>query len=357
MSWFSSLSIFSLVFVGSLFAKVTQKEGSGMEKQTILYNLPEENNAFPKMEGWLDDLDEAIKLSAESHKPLLIAFTGSNWCPWSLKLAREVLSTQDFIRSVKEEMVLVWVDFPENSLESQAEKQKIKEKYKVGEIPMLVVSYPSGEEVFKVGYMPQPPLEFASSLKKHLHGYNELKEEIAKSDLAALSGEELKALYLKARNLGCNAFKEQILEIGLQENKEPFFLLEKYARFVESGLKKDKMALALREKIENIDSKNDSGSLLQLAVLDFQDNSSHARKIKEPKSAIKPLVRYIEKYGKKDPENLWKVEMMIAQFLFSKNKIGDALAHAKASYEAAPDAMKSEIAQSVDYLQTQLAVQ
>ncbi|MBP9006489.1 MAG: thioredoxin family protein, partial [Candidatus Syntrophosphaera sp.] len=45
---------------------------------------------------WLTDYNLALRLSKESGKPVLINFTGSDWCPWCFRLRDEVFSQDAF---------------------------------------------------------------------------------------------------------------------------------------------------------------------------------------------------------------------------------------------------------------------
>lgn len=47
-------------------------------------------------EGWFDDFSKAQARAQEKNSPLLIAFLGPNWCPWSDKLEEEVLTSNTF---------------------------------------------------------------------------------------------------------------------------------------------------------------------------------------------------------------------------------------------------------------------
>ena len=75
-----------------------------------------------------------------------------------------------------------------------------------------------------------------------------------------------------------------------------------------------------------------------------------SKKKKQVFRAISPLLGYIHEFGKEDRENLWKVEMMVTQFLLAQNEREMALEHARASLNAAPDAVKGEIEVIIDYL-------
>ena len=331
---------------------MTAIEGSMIEQKSVLFSPSSEKTPFPRMEGWMTDYEKAFALAKEENKILVLAFLGTDFCPWSLKLSSDILSHADFVKEMKDEAILCWVGYTQDG--ENAAKEKLKEQYRVCEVPTVVVIDAGGEEITKMGYTPLLPQEFASEMKKSSKGYGELKEKLERSDLATMSGEILKDLYLKARDLGCNQYKNQILEAGVTADKGSFFLLEKYTRFVEGGKKKDKQAIALREEILERDPKNAFGSHLRLALLDFQSNVSGTKKT-APDAVVKPLTEYIAKFGKKDVENLWRVEMMIAQYLFSKNKAKEALKHAEASLYSAPEEHKPDVAQSVSYLKTHLA--
>ncbi|HKL22686.1 MAG TPA: thioredoxin family protein, partial [Tichowtungia sp.] len=47
-------------------------------------------------EGWLTDFEEAKKQAAEKNVPILVDFSGSDWCGWCIKLDNEVFSQDEF---------------------------------------------------------------------------------------------------------------------------------------------------------------------------------------------------------------------------------------------------------------------
>lgn len=62
--------------------------------------------------NWHSDLSEASAVAMKEHKPLLLFFTGSDWCGWCMRLQKEVLTTPEFTRWAKDNVVLVELDFP-----------------------------------------------------------------------------------------------------------------------------------------------------------------------------------------------------------------------------------------------------
>lgn len=71
---------------------------------------------------WETDINKAIKVSNETKKPMLLFFTGSDWCGWCIRLQKEVLKTPEFSKWAKENVVLVELDFPRAVPQSDAIK-------------------------------------------------------------------------------------------------------------------------------------------------------------------------------------------------------------------------------------------
>lgn len=62
--------------------------------------------------NWLDDLSIAKAKSQEEQKPILMYFTGSNWCSGCIRLNKDIFSKSAFIDFATEELILMKVDFP-----------------------------------------------------------------------------------------------------------------------------------------------------------------------------------------------------------------------------------------------------
>jgi len=303
---------------------------------------------------WGENYQKALKNCKEAGKSLLIAFVGSEWCPWSQKLQLDVLIKPDFIKILKNDFVFLWIEFPENlSSTEKGEKEQLKEKYSIQELPTLVLIDPDGEEMTKIGFMPFEAKEFAVYLIKLHEQFKEIKDCIENFNLKNCTFEELKDYYARADSFTNKDYREKILNVGLQIDEGSYFLLEKYAAFIKNGKIKDPEVLSLRKKITDSDPKNLDGVHLRLAMLDFQKLSSHIRKRDKPAAAIEPLLMYLKEFGQNDLEHVWQIEMTIAKYLFSKGLIQPALEHAKESYKAAPEKIKRDIAQSIDYLEAQ----
>jgi thioredoxin-related protein len=61
---------------------------------------------------WQTNIKEAVALGNKEKKPLLMFFTGSDWCGWCIRLQNEVLKTPEFAKWAKENVILVELDYP-----------------------------------------------------------------------------------------------------------------------------------------------------------------------------------------------------------------------------------------------------
>ncbi|MFD2908261.1 thioredoxin family protein [Flavobacterium ardleyense] len=71
---------------------------------------------------WHTDMSKATDISIKENKPLFMFFTGSDWCGWCIRLQKEVFNTPEFIKWAKESVVLVELDFPRKSDQTDAVK-------------------------------------------------------------------------------------------------------------------------------------------------------------------------------------------------------------------------------------------
>ena len=61
---------------------------------------------------WETNIEKAAQTAAKEKKPMLLFFTGSDWCGWCIRLQKEVLKTPEFAAWAKENVVLVELDYP-----------------------------------------------------------------------------------------------------------------------------------------------------------------------------------------------------------------------------------------------------
>ena len=106
---------------------------------------------------WLTNLDNAKKISAKKDKPILIYFTGSDWCAPCVGLKKDFFNSPDF-EEYTNEFVMVMIDYPRRmdiiSDEQRAYNKTIIEKYNSSNsFPKLTVVNSKGKELGNIsGY-------------------------------------------------------------------------------------------------------------------------------------------------------------------------------------------------------------
>ena len=73
---------------------------------------------------WETNVNKALEVSNKTKKPLLLFFTGSDWCGWCIRLQKEVLKTPEFAKWAKENVVLVELDYPRRTPQSAEIKKQ-----------------------------------------------------------------------------------------------------------------------------------------------------------------------------------------------------------------------------------------
>ena len=76
---------------------------------------------------WETNVTKALEISNETKKPLLLFFTGSDWCGWCIRLQKEVLKTPEFATWAKENVVLVELDYPRKEVQTPEIKKQNNE--------------------------------------------------------------------------------------------------------------------------------------------------------------------------------------------------------------------------------------
>jgi protein disulfide-isomerase len=119
-------------------------------------------------DGWMTDFEAAkVKAKAEN-KPMLLDFTGSDWCGWCIKLDKEVFGEAAFKDYAEAELVLVELDFPrgkKQSAELKAQNEALAKQYGVRGFPTILVLSPEGELIEKTGYQRGGPEAYVEHIK------------------------------------------------------------------------------------------------------------------------------------------------------------------------------------------------
>ncbi len=122
--------------------------------------------------GWLDDFEAAKAQAKAENKPILINFTGSDWCGWCIKLHKEVFSKKEFMDYAKDNLVLMEADFPnKKKLPSKVKKQnkKLEKEFKIEGYPTLFLLDAEGKKISGgLGYQEGGAAAYVEYLKKNM---------------------------------------------------------------------------------------------------------------------------------------------------------------------------------------------
>lgn len=94
---------------------------------------------------WQLNFDQAKTEAAQSHKFILLNFSGSDWCGPCIKLKKNIFESAEFGQFATEHLILVRADFPrlsKNQLDARqtAHNEALAEKYnKQGKFPLTVL--------------------------------------------------------------------------------------------------------------------------------------------------------------------------------------------------------------------------
>ena len=107
---------------------------------------------------WLLNIEEAKQAAADKGAPILMVFSGSDWCRPCIQMKQEVWDSPAFQEYAREALVLLQLAFParkKNQLspEQTAHNEAMAEQYNSkGEFPTAVLIDAEGKEIAHFGY-------------------------------------------------------------------------------------------------------------------------------------------------------------------------------------------------------------
>lgn len=120
---------------------------------------------------WNQNFNQALAEAQKTGKVLLIAFSGSDWCPWCIKLDNEVFEKSPFRTYAEKHLVLMLADFPKKkSLPPPIQEQNMQlaKRFEIEGFPTVVLLNPKGELIAKTGYRPGGAKAYVEHLKEIL---------------------------------------------------------------------------------------------------------------------------------------------------------------------------------------------
>ncbi len=120
---------------------------------------------------WITDYDQALLYARDLKRPVLVNFTGSDWCYWCQLLSGEVFEKEAFLKFAGDNFVLLKVDFPQKTKLPQGVQkanQSLAEKYGIQGFPTIVLIDDKGEEITRTGYQEGGAEVYVKHLKELL---------------------------------------------------------------------------------------------------------------------------------------------------------------------------------------------
>lgn len=114
---------------------------------------------------WHTLLETALKESAKTEKPILIYVNGSDWCPYCVKMKKNVFNQPEFADWAEDNVVLFDCDLPRRKRQSAdvtAQNEELKRKYGAPHYPFVVFINAKEEKLGGIGYGGQDAAQWTS---------------------------------------------------------------------------------------------------------------------------------------------------------------------------------------------------
>jgi thiol-disulfide isomerase/thioredoxin len=98
---------------------------------------------------WYTNYNIGFSESKKNDLPVLLFFTGSDWCGWCKRLKSEIFDTDKFKDWAKDTVISVELDSPRDN---RSAHDDIEKKYGIDGFPTVLILTPDGTVIGKTGY-------------------------------------------------------------------------------------------------------------------------------------------------------------------------------------------------------------
>lgn len=119
---------------------------------------------------WQSNYAEALAYAQAQDKPIILVFSGSDWCAPCIRLDREIWQSEEFKKYAKENYILYRADFPRKKSNKLAEGVALQNKALAdlfnpkGHFPLVVVLDKNEKILGQTAYKKLSPSEYISQL-------------------------------------------------------------------------------------------------------------------------------------------------------------------------------------------------
>lgn len=127
---------------------------------------------------WHTDVNKAVTIAKKENKPMMMFFTGSDWCGWCIRLQNEVFKKPEFIEWAQKNVILVELDFPRRTQLAAELKQQNSQMQQIFQVrgyptvwfvnPELKENNINLQQIGKVGYVAGGPLKWLEAVHQFL---------------------------------------------------------------------------------------------------------------------------------------------------------------------------------------------
>ena len=121
--------------------------------------------------AWTQSYEAALQMANETGKPILANFTGSDWCHWCKQLHREVFNQPEFAEWAAEHVVLLELDFPQQSEQDESlrlQNDSLAKQYSINSYPTVVILTAQGSEIGRLGYVKGGPRNWIEAAQSQM---------------------------------------------------------------------------------------------------------------------------------------------------------------------------------------------
>jgi thioredoxin-related protein len=101
---------------------------------------------------WLSKMEKAQEEAQATGLPILVLFTGTSWCPYCIKLEKEVFAESAFKSFADQNLVLLMLDYGPGGTPSNKKDEKHAKDFGVTGYPTYFLTDATGNKLAKGGY-------------------------------------------------------------------------------------------------------------------------------------------------------------------------------------------------------------